>query len=138
MSKSLIESVLSSKSVLVTNNDDVTPYHNSPEGFSSQVKGVIKIGDSADIQAVLALANQCSNTDEEFVVYPISTGNNWGYGSSVPPKDKRIQYLLDLSQLNDILFFDEKTGLCTIQPGVTQKILYDFLKEKSSDYMVLR
>jgi len=136
MSKSLIESVLSSKSILVTHADDVTPYHNSPEGFSSLVKGVIKIGDSSDIQAVLALANQCSNTEEEFVVYPISTGNNWGYGSSVPPKDKRTQYLLDLSQLNNILFFDEKSGLCTIQPGVTQEILYNFLKEKSSDYMV--
>lgn len=136
MSKDLIESVLSAKSVLITNTEDVLKYHQSPEGFTSHVKGVIKIGDSSDIKAVIDLANKSSSSDEAFVIYPISTGNNWGYGSSVPPNDERTQYLLDLSQLNEILYFNEKTGLCTVQPGVTQKILYDFLKGKSSDYMV--
>ena len=136
MSTALIESVLSSKSVLITHTDDILTYHQSPEGFTSQVKGVIKIGDSSDVKAVIELANKCSGSNEAFVIYPISTGNNWGYGSSVPPNDERAQYLLDLSQLNEILYFNEKTGLCTVQPGVTQKILYDFLKEKASDYMV--
>ena len=136
MGKGLIESVLSAKSALITNTEDVLKYHQSPEGFTSHIKGVVKIGDSADIKAVIELANRTSGSDDAFVIYPISTGNNWGYGSSVPPNDERAQYLLDLSQLNEILYFNEKTGLCTVQPGVTQKILYDFLKEKASDYMV--
>ena len=136
MSKALIESVLSSKSVLITNTDDILTYHQSPEGFTSQIKGVIKIGDSSDVKAVIELANKCSGSKDAFVIYPISTGNNWGYGSSIPPRDERDQYLLDLSQLNKILYFNQKTGLCTIQPGVTQQKLYDFLKKSTSDYMV--
>lgn len=136
MSKTLIESALSAKSALITHSDDILPYQQSPEGFVSQVKGVIKVGDNADIQTILELANKCSDSTEAFVIYPISTGKNWGYGSSVPPNDKRDQYLLDLSELNRVLYFNEKTGLCTIQPGVTQEILYNFLKEKASDFMV--
>lgn len=136
MSINLIGSVLSDESELISNSESLAPYHRSTEGFISKVKGVIKIGARKDIGAVLKLANELSKTKDEFVIYPISTGNNWGYGSSVPADDSRTQYLLDLSALNKIVFFDEDSGLCSVEPGVTQKDLYDFLTEKKSDYMV--
>src|SRR5262245_35073925 len=34
-------------------------------------------------------------------LYPISTGNNWGYGSALPVRDHNV--ILDLSRLNRII-----------------------------------
>lgn len=63
-------------------------------------------------------------------LYPVSTGKNWGYGSSVPTADGCV--LVDLSRMNRILDFNEKLGYVTIEPGVTQRQLYRFLEEKGS------
>jgi 4-cresol dehydrogenase (hydroxylating) len=63
-------------------------------------------------------------------VYPISSGKNWGYGSRVPAHDG---VLLDLGRLNRILEFDEDLAYVTIEPGVTQQQLHDFLREVKSN-----
>ena len=53
---------------------------------------------------------------------PISTGKNWGYGSRAPVRDG---VLLDLGRLNRIVDFDEELAYVTIEPGVTQRQLFD-------------
>ncbi|WP_284193786.1 FAD-binding oxidoreductase [Vibrio zhanjiangensis] len=58
--------------------------------------------------------------------YPISKGNNWGYGYRAPAMDGGI--LLDLSDMNRILNFDEELGVVEIEPGVTQGQLSEYLK----------
>ena len=63
-------------------------------------------------------------------VYPISCGKNWGYGSRVPSADRTV--ILDLSRMNRILDFDENLAYVTVEPGVTQGQLYDFLRERKS------
>ncbi len=63
-------------------------------------------------------------------VYPISTGKNWGYGSRVPVADGCV--LMDLSRMNRILEFSEDLGYVTIEPGVTQRQLWDHLRERGS------
>lgn len=63
-------------------------------------------------------------------VYPVSSGKNWGYGSRVPPADGCA--LLDLSALDRIVELNERLGYVTVEPGVTQRQLYAFLKEKRS------
>jgi FAD/FMN-containing dehydrogenase len=70
----------------------------------------------------------------KFSLYPVSTGKNWGYGSSLAPQTGSV--LLDLSQLKAISDFDDELGLITIEPGVTQQQLYDFLTERNADYIV--
>ncbi len=67
-------------------------------------------------------------------IYPISRGRNWGYGSATPTADCDI--LLDLSSLNQIRFINKELGLVSIEPGVSQQDLYDFLQRQSSPYMV--
>ena len=62
-------------------------------------------------------------------LYPISSGKNWGYGSRVPARDG---VLLDLGRLNRILDFDEELAYVTLEPGVTQRQLHDFLRERNS------
>jgi 4-cresol dehydrogenase (hydroxylating) len=63
-------------------------------------------------------------------VYPVSTGKNWGYGSRVPPSSDCV--LIDLSRMNRILDFNENLAYVTIEPGVTQQQLRDYLREKGS------
>ncbi|HTB13311.1 MAG TPA: FAD-dependent oxidoreductase [Bryobacteraceae bacterium] len=63
-------------------------------------------------------------------VYPISTGKNWGYGSKVPASTGCV--LIDLSRMNQILEFDENLAYVTIEPGVTQQQLWDYLRSRGS------
>lgn len=67
-------------------------------------------------------------------LYPISTGHNWGYGTALPPIDNCI--ILDLSRLNRIIDFDVETGLLTVEPGVTQGQLAEFLDREGHPFMV--
>lgn len=67
-------------------------------------------------------------------VHPISTGNNWGYGSARPTANGAA--VIDLAELNGILHFDPDLGVVTIEPGVTQGMLAKFLDENGHDFMV--
>ncbi|MBY0235796.1 MAG: FAD-binding oxidoreductase, partial [Burkholderiaceae bacterium] len=67
-------------------------------------------------------------------IYPISTGNNWGYGTSLPAANDCV--LLDLSGLSQIKEFDAELGVITVEPGVTQGMLAKFLDEGGHDFMV--
>jgi 4-cresol dehydrogenase (hydroxylating) len=63
-------------------------------------------------------------------IYPVSSGKNWGYGSRVPVVSGCA--LVDLSGMKRIVDFSERLGYVTVQPGVTQKDLYDFLSAGKS------
>ncbi len=89
------------------------------------------------ISAILRPANltqvqDCVRAANRFhaPLYPISSGKNWGYGSRVPPIDGCV--LLDLGRLDRILDFSEDLGFVTVEPGVTQRQLYEFLKRRNS------
>ena len=43
---------------------------------------------------------------------------------------------MDLSDLKKIIHFDSELGVVTLEPGVTQQDLYNFLSEKKSYFMV--
>lgn len=67
-------------------------------------------------------------------LHPISTGRNWGYGSALPAEDGCV--LLDLGQLRQIVDFDPELGVVTIEPGVTQGQLSEFLSEGGHPFLV--
>ncbi len=67
-------------------------------------------------------------------LYPISQGNNWGYGSATPVIDDCI--VLDLSNMKRIELVDEVGGIFSIEPGVTQQDLFEYLQEKTLDFLV--
>jgi 4-cresol dehydrogenase (hydroxylating) len=86
---------------------------------------VVRPADRAQVQECLRVAHR-----HHVPIYPISTGNNWGYGSSAPATDGNV--LLDLGRLNRIVDFNETLGHVTLEPGVTQQQLFDFLIERRS------
>jgi len=89
------------------------------------VPGIIRPGDRREVQECVRIANRF-----RVPVYPISSGKNWGYGSRVPAADGCL--LLDLGRMNRIVDFNEELAYVTVEPGVTQAQLYDFLRERGS------
>ena len=92
---------------------------------SQEVRAILRPTNREQIPDCLRIANHY-----QIAVYPISGGKNWGYGSRVPTANGCV--LLDLSQLNRIVDFNEDLAYVTVEPGVTQQQLYKFLQEKNS------
>ncbi|WP_169876419.1 FAD-binding protein [Pseudomonas proteolytica] len=66
-------------------------------------------------------------------VHPISTGHNWGYGSASTSDARCV--LMDLSEMNRILGFDEELSVVTLEPGVTQGDLARYLQEHNLPWL---
>jgi 4-cresol dehydrogenase (hydroxylating) flavoprotein subunit len=91
---------------------------------SARAVAILLPANREDVQRAVHIANRFA-----IPVYPISTGKNWGYGSGAPVRDA---VLLDLSRLNRIVDFDEDLAYVTVEPGVTQQQLHDFLRTRGS------
>lgn len=90
-----------------------------------RIPAFLRPADRAQVQECLRIANHFG-----IPLYPISSGKNWGYGSRVPPVDGCV--LLDLARLNRIVDVNEELGYVTVEPGVTQRQLHRFLKQRGS------
>lgn len=106
----------------------IQKYQLNCEGFTRNIPFVFK---PANEKSVLAFVELCAQTETAF--YPISTGHNWGYGTSLPSQSEIV--LVDLSSLDKIQV-DAELGLAVVQPGVTPQKLYDYLQKQNSHWMV--
>jgi 4-cresol dehydrogenase (hydroxylating) len=93
---------------------------------TARVAAILRPTTHEDVQRSVIVANRFG-----IPLYPISTGKNWGYGSRVPVQDA---VLLDLASLNRITDFSEDLGYVTVEPGVTQRQLYEFLQGRRSAF----
>ncbi|MBY0238421.1 MAG: FAD-dependent oxidoreductase [Burkholderiaceae bacterium] len=80
------------------------------------------------VSAVMRVAHQ-----HGVAVHPISTGHNWGYGTALPAGDGCV--IIDLGGLRE-MSLDAELGVVTLQPGVTQGMLAEFLDRHHHPYMV--
>lgn len=79
----------------------------------------------SEVQECVRIANRSG-----IPLYPISSGKNWGYGSRVPPAGQCA--ILHLGRLNTICEFNNDLGYVTVEPGVTQGQLFDFLRSSQA------
>jgi 4-cresol dehydrogenase (hydroxylating) len=91
---------------------------------SARTAAILLPANREEVQRAVQIANRFA-----VPVHPISTGKNWGYGSRTPVQDA---VLLDLSRLNRIVDFDEDLAYVTLEPGVTQQQLHEFLRTRGS------
>ncbi len=91
------------------------------------IPAIVRPGSVEEVQACLRTA-----TRHRVPIYPVSSGKNWGYGSSLPAADGST--LLDLARMNRILHVDERLGYVTLEPGVTQRQLHGCLTELGSHW----
>lgn len=91
---------------------------------SSRVLAILRPGTREEVQACVRIANRY-----QIPIYPVSSGRNWGYGSRAPVTDS---VLLELGRMNRIRRFDADLAYVTIEPGVTQSQLHEFLTADGS------
>lgn len=114
----------------VLQGDAVVSAYGSDTGCTDRhMPAALRILDSSSVPDVMRIASR-----HQVPVYPISTGQNWGYGTALPARDDCV--ILDLSALQKIIDFDEELGVVTLEPGVTQAMLAEFLDSGNYPYMV--
>ena len=138
MSIDLILSEIVSKDDIILSQDQAQEkFGGGTEGFKRAISAAVIINTLNTIPQILKKANELSTSKDEFVLYPVSSGKNWGYGSALPALDIKPAVILDLSNLNKVTYFDSETGIVTVQPGVTQAALREYLDSKGAkNFMV--
>lgn len=104
-------------------------YGSTTTGTELRAAGIIEPADIAQVQEVVRLASSL-----DVSLYPISTGNNWGYGGASPASPDSI--ILDLRRLTGIDDRNMDLGVIAVEPGVTQQMLRDYLDARGYAYMV--
>ncbi len=118
------ESVLSPEN-LITNEEQLHAAATATFPIDLRIPAILRPATREQIQQCLRIATKFG-----IPVYPVSSGKNWGYGSAAPASDGCV--LLDLSRMNRILDFNEDLGFVSVEPGVTQAQLLDFLRSRNS------
>src|SRR5439155_6009065 len=65
----------------------------------------------------------------ETPLYPISRGNNWGYGDACAVSDNQV--IVDLRRMNKIIEVNAELAYAVVEPGVTQQQLYEHLRDNN-------
>jgi FAD/FMN-containing dehydrogenase len=104
-------------------------YGQDTSGAQRRIAAALRPVDAEQIPELIRVAGR-----HRQAVYPISTGKNWGYGSALPVTEDCV--ILDLSGLNRILHFDAELGVVTVEPGVTQAMLAEFLDQGGHPFLV--
>jgi 4-cresol dehydrogenase (hydroxylating) len=104
-------------------------YGEDTGGAHRQIAAALRIVDSNLLPSVMQVAQR-----HQVPVYPISTGQNWGYGTALPVRDGCV--IIDLGGLNKIVHFDAEFGVVTLEPGVTQGMLAQYLDAGNHPYLV--
>ena len=110
---------------LITGEEQLRAAATATFQVDHRIPAILRPATREQVQESLRIASQFGIS-----VYPVSSGKNWGYGSRVPVTDGCV--LLDLGRMNRIVEFSEDLAYATVEPGVTQRQLYDFLRERHS------
>src|SRR6266487_2565376 len=86
------------------------------------IAAVLRPASVEEVQRVVGVA-----TAHGVPLYPISTGQNWGYGSALPAQDHNV--VVDLGRMNRIIEVNTELAYAVLEPGVTQHQLYQHLQD---------
>ena len=114
-----LTSVLS-KEQIITEQSAIDKELNNRFGFKKEVPAILLPKNREETIAIVEFANQ-----EKVPLYPISKGENYGYGEKLPSEEGVV--LLNLNNLDSILEIDPIACHAKVEPGVTQEMLYEYL-----------
>jgi FAD/FMN-containing dehydrogenase len=104
-------------------------YREGTSGAMRAVRAVLLPASAAEVVRTVEIAARF-----RLPLHPISTGHNWGYGTALAVEHEMV--VVDLSRMCAIRDFDEELGSVTIEPGVTQGALAEFLRQRHAPYLV--
>ena len=96
-------------------------------GLARRLAAVVRPSTVDEVARLVATANR-----HLIPLYPVSCGKNLGYGQKAPVMDGQV--LVDLKRMNKIRKFDDIHGSVTVEPGVTQQQLFEFLKKNTDRF----
>ena len=96
---------------------------------STRPCAVLCPGSTDEVAAAAKIA-----TENRASLYPISRGKNWGYGAACAPTDG--QAIVDLGRMSRIVEVDPTLAYAVVEPGVTQRQLYDDLIDNDLPLML--
>jgi 4-cresol dehydrogenase (hydroxylating) flavoprotein subunit len=105
---------------VLTGEADIARYARTCSSSSREALAILKPKCRDQVVEIVKIARR-----HKTPLYPISTGQNWGYGDACPVRDGQV--ILDLSRMNRIHEVDAELGYAVIEPGVTQRQLSDYL-----------
>ena len=108
---------------VLTGEPDLDGYARTCSGSSRRAMAVLKPSSRDEVVAIIHIARQ-----HQIPLYPVSTGQNWGYGDTCPVLDGQV--IVDLGRMNRIHQVDGELGFAVIEPGVTQRQLSAHLAEQ--------
>ncbi len=109
--------------------DKAQAYNNCPSQSTRHIPAVLVPTCQEDVRKIMLIAARY-----HVPVHPISTGKNWGFGGAAPSANSSV--IIDLHKMNRIIDFIPDLGIVTVEPGVTQGQLADFLKKGNYPFMV--
>lgn len=118
------EDLLSQKHVIV-DREQLFPLEQTTFATTHMIAAVILPANTEEVLKCVRIAAKYN-----MPVYPISRGKNWGNGAKVPTQNNCV--LMDLSRMNAVVDFHEELAYVTIEPGVTQGQIIEFLRQKKS------
>ncbi len=110
---------------IITDQKTLEQYETATYKTQQRISAILKPANREQVQKITKIANQYKTP-----LYPISTGKNWGYGSCLPTADGSV--IVDLSSMNRIIKLSKELAYVTLEPGVTQKQLYEFLQSENT------
>jgi len=106
---------------------DLVRYARTCSNSSRWPLAVLKPGSRDEVVGIVRAARQYRTP-----LYPISAGQNWGYGDACPVLDGQV--IVDLGRMNRIHEVDRELGYAVIEPGVTQQQLSAYLTEQNMPF----
>ncbi len=98
-------------------------YARSTHPGGTRPAAVVFPANREEVQEVVRIAHA-----NRVPLYPISRGNNWGYGDACAVSDGQV--IVDLRRMNRIMEVDSELAYAVIEPGVTQQQLYEYLRDR--------
>ncbi len=114
---------------VVFGDDDLRPWTDNVTALDRRIAAVLRPGSASEVQQIVHCANRLG-----LPLYPYSRGCNWGLGSRLPVRDGAC--LVDLSRLNRIREVNASRGYAVVEPGVTQRQLYEHLAAQELPLML--
>jgi 4-cresol dehydrogenase (hydroxylating) len=114
---------------VLTDDGVLDRYARSTSSSSHRPAGILKPGTQDEVVQIVRIARRFKTP-----LYPISTGQNWGYGDACAVYDGQI--IVDLGRMNRIEHIDAELGYAIIEPGVTQRQLSQHLTEKGIPFWI--
>lgn len=109
--------------------EEMAAFLSNTVGATREVLSIVFPKTEQEVVEIIHAANKY-----KILLYPVSTGNNWGYGGQLPIKTRSV--IVNLSKLKQIIEVNDDLGFVRLTPGVTQQMLHEYLVKHDLDFMV--